>query len=481
MDQLKQYLRVMKRHHFWALSGFAILVSLVAWFLTVRSLAAQRGDNQTMINTSYQNVVTVRAKENHVNENTREEMEKLIALRREEVREAWQSKYDEQSGGADGHNILEWPQELNERNPDLIPFVQKLWPIEQHENPNIPIYMRQDYKTYIKSELPKLATTIGAVWAPDLGGTVGLSVSEEEEPPSFARSPEANARRTSSAVVHWNPDDQQFIQSQYFDWSRQDRGLPTSKQMLYAQEDLWVLTALVEIIKRTNGNATVRHNAKIKEIERIRMGKYAVGRRGHVLRVVEKGSAPTDATETTTYAEDEPLPAIAEGEGGEVVVDPADKRYVDKDYNALDASRLNSGGASDGAEDASAYLRVAKRMPIRMRVKMNQLYINRLLVECANFPLTVEVRQVRVNPQDSLGSSGRGAGQFDMSGEGEFSEPRRFGGMGTNPRFGSGPDVADAAFPYDVTVEIYGIIYIYNPVDNQILGEPEATADFAST
>ena len=40
---------------------------------------------------------------------------------------------------------------------------------------------------------------------------------------------------------------------------------------------------------------------------------------------------------------------------------------------------------------------------------------------------------------------------------------------------------ADSAFPYDVTVELYGIIYIYNPVVESTLGdEADTDASYAA-
>lgn len=479
MDQFKHFLRIVKRQHFWALSLVVVLISTAIWFWTVRSLGIQRTENLGTIQESYSKVQRVRAIPDHKNDNTNEAMTNLIALRQAEVREAWDSKYSEQSAGGEGggKNILEWPEELNDWNAELIPCVQQYWPIPieaDSELEDIKRHMLQDYTRYIKSELPKLATRIGAVWAPDLGGTVGGIPDEEEEEPraTTALSPQETARRTSSAVVHWNPQDQEALQTQHFDWRLQEGRLPTPLQMLYAQEDLWVLTALVEIIGRTNGNATVRHNARIREIESIKMGRNVGGRTGRVVRPGTDPASIDPELGSVAMEEDTPTTTGVMDEDGLVQqVDPLDMRYVDRDYNPMSADGVRSA--------ADAYLRVAKRMPIRIRLRMNQLDINRLLSECANSPLTVEVRQVRVNPDDA----GRGmGGRFGMFlNQDEFAEPFNPGRGRSLPGFGRGDEMSDMAFPNDVTVEIYGIIYIYNPVDEDLLRTDAVTGDFAST
>jgi hypothetical protein len=490
MEQLKHYLRLLRRNQFWALTGLIVLVGLISWFVTVRSLATEQQEHKTSIETSYSAVDNVMRTQNHQNREVQQKMEELIGLRRQQVQQAWQEKFNQQSGGQSKEDILKWPEKLG---PEFIQHVQKLRPIEQAipdpwpvPDDKIQLYMRENYRDYVKQELPKLAEKIGSVWAPDLDGRAGFNQrTEEPEPGRFSESP---ADRDSAMLVSWNPEDQQRIQSAHFDWSSGYR-TPSSLQVLYAQEDLWVLTALMEIISKTNGNATVRHNANIKQIEFIQIGRSTtVGQRGKVRRVIAPGAPSELRSEEASEAppEEQAIPDREEGsaEGAErrIEVDPADLRYVDKFYNALPAATLRAAASSDRPEDA--YLRVAKRMPIRMRVRMDQRAINRLLVECANFNLTVEVRQIRVNPQDL----GMRQGVSGMSYLQEGGEPaggdflQEFGGRREGfslegpPRLGRLGGL-EIDFPYDVIVEIYGIIYIYNPVDETILrGDEEGGA-----
>ena len=156
--------------------------------------------------------------------------------------------------------------------------------------------------------------------------------------------------------------------------------------------------------------------------------------------------------------------------------DPAEGRYVDEHYKPLSASQLRQVMSDFQAVDPSlAYLAVAKRVPVRFRVKLDQAGLDRLLTECANSPLTIEVRQVRINPTDT------GAMDiFTMPRGGEGDMKRRGGppsriqlegpGLGVGQNTLSGADAIDAQSTTDVTAEIYGIVYIYNPVDEQVLG-----------
>jgi len=238
--------------------------------------------------------------------------------------------------------------------------------------------------------------------------------------------------------VAWDRENQKKIQAGHFNWEAMPDRIPTTLQVLYAQEDLWVLDALMRIIKKTNAGATGRHNAAARRIQFIRIGKNAERPHGMVRAAGTKG-ADEDAGGGATGA-----PAkLHSGEGGQagyrVGADPAENRYVDMENQPLSAQQLRGTSGPGGAADA--HLAVAKRMPVQMKLVIDQRKLNRLLIECGNSPLTVEVQQFRFH---SLG------------------ETRADGG---NPE--------DRDYPDDRTVEIYGIISIYNEDNVQSLGYAE--------
>ena len=215
------------------------------------------------------------------------------------------------------------------------------------------------------------------------------------------------------------------------------------------------------------------------------------------------------------------MPGMGMPGTGAVSMDPAEGRYVDNQYQALKAETLRSALRSDTTADA--FLVVAKRMPVRMRLVVDERKLPRLLAQFGNAMLPVEVRQVRINRGRDAGGGGSydtmnmGGGAYGMMGGGAdmggaYGMPGGSAGMmGTMPGMDAGPGMdggmgmgytppgmGGAGYPspdsgmgmgmpgqeqnlkdrttvastsaHDVPVEIYGIIYIYNPVDEKKLG-----------
>jgi hypothetical protein len=125
---------------------------------------------------------------------------------------------------------------------------------------------------------------------------------------------------------------------------------------------------------------------------------------------------------------------------------PDDNRYVDA-----------KGVPLPGGSAKEAF----KRMPVYMQLKMDQREIPKLLVECANSPLPVEVQQLRINASRGGAAANRG-GQAAST-------------AGTASK-GPGSELES----YDVPVVICGIIYIYNPPDTSKLGGDPAAAGSAA-
>jgi hypothetical protein len=195
------------------------------------------------------------------------------------------------------------------------------------------------------------------------------------------------------------------------------------------------------------------------------------------------------------------------GYGETRMPDPADRRYVDTKNEPLESSRLRTAMQSASKDDA--FLVVAKRMPVRMRFKMDLMKLPLLMVNCANSELPFEIRQVRINaPAGQMGGSygsmgdsgGRGGPEMGGMGDGGSGmgmgldgggddyggygdEGYGSGGYGSGDygsgSYGMGPR-QDMESPYDGTVELYGIVYLYNPVDVNKLGLDETKPDAAT-
>ncbi len=475
MDKIKSLLRTVKRLHFWLICPLIVILGLVAWMLTVGWLKKDADQKRQAINGLYSTLDQIKNEYPHPNQVVHDGMEQLINKRRQEVAQAWTEKWDQQTS-EDG--ILTWPREellKYDWGAGFLREVEHLRPIEKKVpfplDSDLLITMRRGYGDYIRDELPKLAEMIGAVWS--LG---------ERGPGARRRTSETSV--SDQSIVSWNPANQKEIWQDHFVWTETGPstslgGEPNKLDILYAQEDLWVLRSIMKIIQRTNDGATTRFNAAVKEIDFIQIGKAASVPRGQISQM----TATAEVDTMPGLLGGPPPPSAIEEPGGEFgpdglsrgpgSADPAEGRYVDKDYQPLDAARLRQVMTAESVEPADAYLAVAKRVPVRMRLKIDQTKLNLLLVQCANAALTVEVRQLRINPNDSRASQTSGGFGGRRGGgppqDGSFrmmqreNDPSRRGGSRNDESSGD-------AFNYNITVELYGIVYLYNPVDNKILG-----------
>jgi hypothetical protein len=161
--------------------------------------------------------------------------------------------------------------------------------------------------------------------------------------------------------------------------------------------------------------------------------------------------------------------------GSQPAVVADDGRYV-----TAEGKRMSS------AQAAAAQF---KRMPVFMRLTVDFRELPKLLVECANSPLPVEVRQLRINPSKQgagtvsgparpaasspgAGNLGVGSGMFDRMG-GANRAPSRPAAQAPAAGAVAGAEASEAYAP----VELHGIIYIYNQPDlGKIGGQAVAAA-----
>lgn len=275
------------------------------------------------------------------------------------------------------------------------------------------------------------------------------------------------------------------------------RDAPELLEILYAQEDLWVLRAVMKVIQRTNEGASTRFKAGVKEIEFIKIGKKAVPNDAELKTMGEEEQGPgmgpgipgmggfremdggeIDMRGMSDYERGERGGARRDGEGyggeymfgmegqGAMGPDPAEGRYVDKNYEPLPADELRKVMSSEEVDPETAYLAVAKRVPVRMRLKVDQRALSKLLVECATSELTIEIRQIRIDPSAVTDPRSRSA-----YGDRSPMTPRLEGGgrsYNRNPLA-----MSEDPFHFNFVVELYGIVYIFNPVDKAVLGVEE--------
>lgn len=477
MEQLKPVIQHLAKFHFWYLCGVLAITGGVGWYITTSTLAQETEDRKSTINQKFSQAKSVQSKPLHPNQFSHQGMDGLIAAEVDDVYRAWTFQYAKQQG------ILVWP---NRFDANFHRKVENLKPIEMHvpfpiEREVLDANQRAQYRNFIRDELPKLADIIGAKWGK----------SESQSAPD-------------ESLVKWSEANQTNWEDSRFSWAKAD---PTTLDVLYAQEDYWILEAILQIIARANGDVRGRYQATVKEIEFIETGPDAIGLAGQIMAPNSTAqSSPGSSGSMGLEGMDEgsglgggdaaaAMAAAASGNTGgapaKTSLDPAEYRYVDKDFKPVSAERLRNAYTSRSKDDA--FLAVAKRVPVRMRVKMDQRRLHRLITECGNYVLPLEVRQVRINcgsgsTFQGRGSSGGGGMELAMGGggtggmfsvddgnEGMGADAGNIGmagggGMGMN--MGANPRAALSDIsPWDVDVEIYGIIYLYNPVDREKIGK----------
>jgi hypothetical protein len=569
MDKFKIFLANALKHSFWIVCGVVVAISVASWYLARTNLQKQVATNLASIEKDYGTVKTVKDKTNHPNEFSQKGMDQLNKGVLESVLNAWEAQFTQQT------KLLVWPPELGD---DFVSTVRTLMPIELKVdydpaktpptplNQELKVDFRQRYANYVESLLPRLAVVIGAKWTAKtattgMGSGMGPGMGDMYAP-DMAATPTPGAtpfkRGEKPPIVFWSTGDQGQLMGNHFNWSKQRDSAPTTLQLLYAQEDLWVLQALMSVIKAANGDAESRHEAVVKTIESILIGRLASGRAGQVMLFrgggsggemnmmsgypmsasspgpagpasdsgAPSGSGTREMMASAAAATPGTMPSSGsspmEGMPGmtRASADPADRRYVGVDYLPLPAETLRAAMKSEKPEDA--YYVVAKRMPVRMRLVVDQRKLHRFVTACGNCPLPVEVRQLRINRKGGAegggynmpgygGMPGSGAdmpmspaGMQDYSGSSGGSPyesgampgmmyPGGAGMMGPGMMPSTGPGMMPSAGPggtgdltkrvqvssasdYDVTIELQGIIYIYNPVDKSRLGLQDTPA-----
>lgn len=509
MDKVKQVLQFVKLHHFWILTGLALLVSSTGYVLARMSLTEQINKRTSALDQKYTMVSSLTASAStHPNMGSKVEMEKLIDSLTQDVQVAWEKQYRNQG------EIFIWPQ--NALLPKALDKVKNFRPIElalefpmPPEKDPLDASDREVYRDYIATEFPRIAQIVGSKWKAKLmgGGTAGYGAMISSGPgsQSFQPAPPAGggsfyagggnpaaAPMESDELVVWSADSQQELINAICYWYSPQTA-PSTLQICYTQEDIWVLKGLLNIIAKTNGDARENFQAAIKEIEFIRIGMQAIGKAGDI-----SGGSGSGFSSGM-------MPGMSSGGGGGMPAgygafttgaavssktksatrDPADNRYVDAKFNPVSGKDLRNKMKDNSPE--SAFFAVAKRIPVRMRFKrMDQRRINDLLTECGNANLVLEVRQVRVNTDPAAAPGAVGGGDL---GAGGSERPQMAGGgsagasleggesfMASSSSSGaaSGPSAGNS---YDLPVEIYGIIYLYNPVDINKLGLENVTVN----
>ena len=493
MDQLKTQLAVVFKHGFWISTVLVLLSTVGVWYMSTSALEKENDSQTSKINSAISTVSSVQGElPQQPNDLSHKEMELLISDRQSEVLESWKRLYDRQQ------NILTWPEA--ELGKDFVDEFRKLLPVEKMvEFPTDPskeleTTLRTRYERYIKNILPDLAKIADAEWTAefertggmeggmDMGG-MGMGRGSMSGPGGVAKDVDITGAE-KGPLVQWSNESQTQVLKDLFPWRGSS---PTTLEIYYSQENIWILKQLLGIVADLNSGATQPYQAKVHEIKKIAIGKSVNFTQGSIAKPGESssgmgmgggmgmmdemmdmggGMTMEDMMGTGDFAG-------GTGVGGAAAVkDPAENRYVNVALEPITGSALRT--ALTSAQPSDAALAVAKRVPVMLSLNMDQRAIPELVATCGSSRLMVEVHQVRMLPKSE--SAG---GMMGMGGEEGMEDMGMGGGMmgagmmgaGMMGGGGAGPSTEpEDEFPLDMTVEVYGIIYIYNADDQEKLG-----------
>lgn len=506
MDQVRKALAWLKKYHFWVLSVLVVLIGVFCWYSASSSMSEEYKKNEGQIKAGFQTVSTVKGDPFHPNDEVQRRQTEETTKLSTEVRELWSQLYEAQR-----ENVLIWPSGPGELSPDFVKYVDNLEFADE-----IPDNLREHYQNYIYRHFPRLPEKIGARPLDEsttgAGGGMGFSRGSFREGPStFGTTGEFDDG--GNYICQWADEDQAIVRGEL-----EFPETPSSLRVWCTQENLWVYHAMLEVIKNTNeaAGATRASNAAVRGVYTLQIGRRAAPESRTPNRIYKlPGGVPAAETGLGTEFGGVPGEGPAPGPGGisefastfsdfqsglgagsGMQMTPEMERAIllSGRYLGEDGKPIMIAGpaaAEGGMEpvpvdpntpapplDLTQFGKEYKRLPVRMVLEMDQRHLPRLIAECANRSLQIEVQEVRINVPNLL-SGGMGGGSFPGMGEmGRGPGPemmRNFGGTGDFQEF--------KAEPHIVQVGIQGIIYIFAKPNEAILNPAEGatTESFAAT
>lgn len=471
MDQLKLVWSYIAKYHFWILMSLLLLLAVGSFYVSRSALDQQVTERFGTLDNQFSTVSRLeQAAPTHPNPSTDAEMDKLVEAVRSNVFEAWKKQYERQTP------ILKWSSDIFDQDSNTLQKVESFRPIEfflDYPPPTdkgpLLLGAREVYRDYVKNEFKDLAEIVGARWTGTFDG-VASGDDENGEPTITVSDEDGNSTTINTGpppLVTWSSVSQSELQKSIAPWWKPESA-PSTLDICYTQESIWVLSAILQVIRDTNAGAIANFQAPIKEIEWIRLGQAAAPPTTDAIAL--EGGVEMD--ESAEISDETSVQTIAP--------DPADNRYVDASLKPVKGAELRQKMKSDSPEDA--FFAVAKRIPVRFKVKMDQGKLATLLAECGNGVMMIEVKQVRINSNDqpwspnlmqlaTTGGDGSDGSDGGDGGDGGFSMVSEDGESSQGgDDFGLPPQA-------DSPVEVFGIVYLFNPPDPNKLGIPAAAGE----
>lgn len=447
MDQIRTFFRVMWQQRFWVLSITALIIASLCWMLAASDIDKQFQAEITKVNTGFQKVNQINSTQYHGNPEVNEKDRDQAQILRKRVLELWTTLFQKQKEEA-----LVWPEEdLKAR------FINEIKD-KQFDDP-ISRTSRNVYFNYIKENFEDLLKIVQAKDERSASGSArrggGEYGGEFSEYGGGARA-SVDGEEDDDYLVRWL-DQQEVADKMDF------QEAPSARQIWVTQEDLWVYQTLLKVIADTNKakGANRPDNTAIRTIMTLSVGKDAAARQAR------QGSILMPAVSTGGGRGEYGSEFGGEYGGGEYGGGGGYGSEFGGEYGGEFGGRGEYDGEGAGADDAvlltgryvdetgkpieatepSELGKTYRRLPVSMVLEMDERWVPKVLVECANATLPVEVTRLRVNPSES--GEGFGGTGGTRGGGGEY---------GARGQSSSSAGMRDLS-----TVEIEGVVSIYFP------------------
>ncbi len=504
-DQVKPFLEIVKKHHFWMLAGVVPLVVVPILFLAQGKIAKAREESKTKIQSHLNAMGKVTGLSPHPNQEWSKQMNAQTMKIKRDTFAVWRKMYDDQKA------VLHvWSESLG---PDFVKNVQSL------KSKPLSKPLREQYQNKVRQLVRELPKRMGSReqmleargQQQGMGGPPGMGMAG---PPGgglpIAKGP------VQRNLVDWSAQDQARIYAS-FNW----RTTPSTRQVLLAQEELWVYGLLCDVIAKTNTGSLGMYNSPVPIVIRLSIGYPAAeanlggsgeGRIATVSAAAGGGMGGGGmGMGSMGMPSGGPSGPGGPGSGGGPTASagrPAHPRFSSESGAGGGGSGMMPGGSSSGppgpgapaasgAADDSALLnwvycdssgkpltaeelessedsKMFRMMPFQMEVRIDQRKIDSLLVELARAALPIDVRQVRINARAAVGGGG------SESDAGMSQQPMSMqlsSGMGGAA--GSGTSDNLSLRQHDVTLELRGLIGLMQSPDKTVLGIEETAEDAA--
>lgn len=518
MDKLAPAIDWFKQNGFWLANGFLLLLMIGIWFMQTDTLNAEKDKNESKISSQFSTAQGIMRKMPedlvdagvtlHPNRSTQQGMQTELTEVVDSLIAAWRHRVDTQK------KLLVFPElgspKFNQifgryNPPETFPVkytdneIEGLLSlynskIQNHMiklcgNDGVRTNWRKDPENYEQTDEPGQSTTRDD-YAIDAGESFSV---EDEDAARFA--------------VLWSDVNQELWYDKLTVFQDRDDHnkasiAPTPLQCYMLQQDLWVLEAMFNVIRDLNGESSSTDTSAIKQIDHIGIGREGTAQLGALhpvdARMAVKadsdddegefgggstgfpggemgGTGTGDSEHELLFSEEDKLSDEASmyetpgddesyGEGTSKGLPPFHQMYVDTKFEPIASEEVLKVITGTELPESNLELIIAKRLPVRIGLRMDERKISDFMAACVNSPFAFEIQQVRINRHKSGGEFIElGGGGKTQSTDNGYSQ-----GDGASKAF---DDVArvETRTNYDVNVEFFGIIKIYNPVREDLI------------